>query len=84
MTVEPPEGISANLQQNVSVLESTIVGDNPSEWGRDRPIWCQLLYSLCIFHAVVVERKKFGSLGWNVAYEFSTADLEVLLAEYRL
>ena len=39
--------------------------------------FAHLLFSLCIFHAVISERKKYGSLGWNVPYVFSMADLEV-------
>eukprot|EP00118_Oscarella_pearsei_P016795 m.162667 g.162667 ORF g.162667 m.162667 type:complete len:4507 (+) comp38847_c0_seq1:65-13585(+) len=77
VTVEPPDGIQANLSQSVSVLKSTVMNDNPSDLDEKQRVWCQLFYSVCLFHAVVVERKKFGSLGWNLAYEFTTADLEV-------
>ncbi|RKO95072.1 dynein heavy chain, partial [Caulochytrium protostelioides] len=49
----------------------------------------RLLFSLTFFHAVVIERKKFLSLGWNVAAEFNDSDfetsqslLEVLLNDY--
>ena len=36
-----------------------------------------ILFSLCYFHAVVNERKKFGSIGWNRNYPFSTGDLTI-------
>lgn len=35
------------------------------------------MYSLAFFHAVVQERKQFGSVGWNNAYDFSKTDFEV-------
>ncbi|KAL1139310.1 hypothetical protein AAG570_006296 [Ranatra chinensis] len=37
----------------------------------------KLLYSLCFFHAILIERKKFQQLGWNVVYSFNDSDFEV-------
>ena len=34
-----------------------------------------ILFGLCQFHAVMVERKKFGAKGYNMMYPFSIGDL---------
>ena len=36
-----------------------------------------LLQSLCYFHAVMLQRKKFGPQGWNRVYPFNVGDLTV-------
>ena len=40
----------------------------------------RLLFCLCFFHSVLLERRKFLMLGWNIAYEFNDSDFEVGLS----
>ena len=37
----------------------------------------KLLFALCFFHSVLLERKKFLMLGWNIMYGFNDSDFEV-------
>ncbi|CAF1051829.1 unnamed protein product, partial [Rotaria magnacalcarata] len=38
-----------------------------------------ILFALCYFHAVVSQRTKFGSIGWNRKYPFSSGDLQICI-----
>lgn len=43
---------------------------------KTREKYIRLLYCLCFFHSVLLERKKFLMLGWNIGYEFNDSDFE--------
>lgn len=43
------------------------------------------VFGLAWFHTILIERKKFRSLGWNVVYSFNDSDYDVcedLMASY--
>lgn len=78
MTNEPPKGLRANLQR--SYLGFSDASLNKSK----RPTaFKKLLYSLCFFHAVVLDRRRFGPLGWTIAYQFTENDLGVCVTQLR-
>ena len=78
MTVEPPKGVKANLQRSFGSAGTGAVTEKLyEETFPENPAWKKLLFGLCLFNAVLHERKKYGCLGWNIPYEFNDSDLEV-------
>merc|ERR1719506_1137478 len=81
MTCEPPKGLKPNivrLLQNFSEEEYNRVHETQK--------YRKLFFSLVWFHAVLLERRKFKMLGWNVPYDFNDSDFEIcenLIAMYR-
>merc|ERR1719387_1748288 len=68
LTNEPPQGMLANLRRSFAIF--------PREDFEDRDTKVKaILFGLCHFHAVMLERKKFGAMGYNMNYPFSTGDL---------
>ncbi|XP_072503821.1 dynein axonemal heavy chain 14 [Notamacropus eugenii] len=79
ITVESPQGVKANLLQTFGYHGSGEVTEEIYENKQCGPSWKKLLFSISFFNAVVNERKKYGTLGWNIPYEFSSSDLEVTI-----
>jgi dynein heavy chain len=71
ITNEPPKGIKASLKGTFQNLtESDFEGTSkPYEYKK-------LLFALAFFHAAILERKKYGPLGWNIPYEWMNSDFE--------
>jgi len=68
LTNEPPQGLLANLRRAFAQFNKEDFED------RDAKVKA-ILFGLCHFHALMLERKKFGPLGYNMMYPFSTGDL---------
>eukprot|EP00928_Gymnodinium_smaydae_P099490 TRINITY_DN9509_c0_g4_i4.p1 TRINITY_DN9509_c0_g4~~TRINITY_DN9509_c0_g4_i4.p1 ORF type:complete len:1500 (-),score=412.36 TRINITY_DN9509_c0_g4_i4:427-4926(-) len=72
MTNEPPSGLRANLLRSYSALSDELFAESTKP-----DIFKPLLFGFCFFHAVVQDRRKFGPIGWNIAYGFTPEDLQV-------
>uniref|UniRef100_H3A7W8 Dynein axonemal heavy chain 2 n=1 Tax=Latimeria chalumnae TaxID=7897 RepID=H3A7W8_LATCH len=72
MTTEPPKGLKANMKRLYQLITDQQFNrcTKPSRYKK-------LLFALCFFHAVLLERKKFLQLGWNIIYGFNDSDFEV-------
>ncbi|MEE4247752.1 MAG: hypothetical protein V2I33_20305, partial [Kangiellaceae bacterium] len=74
MTTEPPRGLRANMLR----LYNTITERHFNRIvDKERPKYKKLLYALCWYHSVLIERKKFRNLGFNILYSFNDSDFEV-------
>ena len=72
VTNEPPAGLKAGVLKSYTVL---VDQDRLERVDQGAAQWRQLLFALCFLHSTVQERRKFGSLGWGIPYEYNTGDL---------
>lgn len=72
ITNEPPTGMQANLHRALDNFSQETM-----ELCSKETEFKSILFSLCYFHAVVAERRKFGSQGWNMVYPFNIGDLTI-------
>ena len=72
ITNEPPTGIKANVRKALDQFNQDTLEMCARE-NEFKSLW----FSLCYFHAVVCERRKFGPQGWNRSYPFNIGDLTI-------
>jgi dynein heavy chain len=70
ITQEPPKGIKANMMRTFDNMGAFTKVDKHMQFRK-------AVYGLCWFHAILIERKKFKTLGWNVSYDFNDSDYSV-------
>ncbi|ETM55018.1 hypothetical protein L914_01719 [Phytophthora nicotianae] len=68
LTNEPPTGLRANVKRAFCCFPKTIVDEL-------EPRTRCILFALCYFHSLMLERKKFGPQGFNMLYPFAASDL---------
>jgi len=58
--------------------------DNALEGCKYPSAFRRLLFGFCIFHSIVLERRRFGPIGWNIPYDFTDEDLTVCRRQLKL
>ena len=79
MTNEPPKGMPANVSRSLQTLSDTYMEKckKPKEFRK-------IAFALCFFHALIQERRKFGPLGWNIPYEYTSGDLNCCITQLQM
>jgi dynein heavy chain len=78
ITSEPPAGLKANVKRAFASLNKEAFEEADSKMKN-------ILFGLCHFHAVILERKLYGPMGYNMMYPFGIGDLRdssVILSNY--
>jgi dynein heavy chain len=70
ITNEPPAGVKANLHEALNCFDQERLESCAKE-----NEFRKILFALVYHHAVLIERRKFGPIGWNVPYPFNKGDL---------
>lgn len=79
VTSEPPKGLRSNLRRAFGDLNKSDFEDHILKTD-----WCKIVFGICFFHAVVLERRKFGPLAFNIPYEFADSDRECAIDNFKL
>jgi dynein heavy chain len=79
MTNEPPKGLRASLKNTYYKMDDEKLNatNKPKKYKR-------LFFGLAFFHAVVIERKRYGALGWNIPYSFNETDITICTSQLQL
>ena len=68
LTSEPPTGLKANLKRAWGFFAKDYIDEADSKTK-------SILFGLCHFHSILMERKQFGPMGYNMKYPFGIGDL---------
>ena len=72
VVTEPPDGLKLNMRSTYAKLAT-----DPTSDQCPHPAYRPLVYTLTFVHAVLLERRKYGKIGFNVAYDFNESDYTV-------
>jgi len=79
LTQEPPRGLKANMSRTFA----DITAQEYESCSKPRA-FKKLLFGLAFYHALILERRKFGAIGWNIPYEWMNSDLKTGMMQVRM
>ena len=71
---EAPQDLKANLRRALSKFPQAYYDKAKSH---KEPEFKALIFGLCMFHSLILGRRKFGSIGWSRIYNFNDGDLTI-------
>jgi dynein heavy chain, axonemal len=84
VTSEPPKGLKPTLMRIFNQIEQT-KSEREFFMSSTKPeTWKKLFLSLSFFHAIVRERRNYGSLGWNLNYDFNDSDFRISMRQLHM
>ena len=79
VTNEPPRGLRANLMRTFQDIA-------PEEYESSTKafIFKKLIFATGFFNALILERRKFGAVGWNIPYDWMNSDLKAAMTQVKM
>ena len=71
---EAPTNLKANMRRALSKFDEEYFERAKSHKYRE---FKALIFGLCMFHSLILGRRKFGSIGWSRIYNFNDGDLTI-------
>merc|ERR1711924_46946 len=72
MTTEPPRGLKANMMRLYMLIT-----EEKFNKVQQASKYKKLLFCLCWFHSILLERRKFKTLGFCIPYDFNDSDFSI-------
>ena len=73
MTNEPPFTLKSNMRGSYKSEPLSDVSFFSESQSPD--VLKKIAFGLTMFHAIILQRRSFGPLGWNLKYKFTVSDL---------
>jgi dynein heavy chain len=79
VTNEPPRGLKANLTRTFNDI-------SPEEYeASTKPdVYKKMIFATAFFNALILERRKFGAVGWNIPYDWMNSDLKAAMTQVKM